>query len=377
MTVLSVFDGISCGRVALEKAGITVDKYYASEIDKFATKVSISNYPDIIRLGDVRHIDIKALPSIDLYIGGSPCQSFSFAGKRKGMVTSDNIEITTLQQYLELKEQGFEFQGQSYLFWEYVNILTQLREVNPNVKFLLENVAMLKKWEDIISEALGVKPHKINSNKYSAQNRKRLYWTNIEGVQDKPTDDLKLMLADVMLPDDFEEFTHPTNLRIKYIERREGNGRSNGIIEDFNQKAPCLLASMYKNMSHHTLRTRTGGYGEVDALITDGESLFVPENTIAGFKEVKNGEWFDASYPHSAKRRGRLMKDKCHTLLASGKGFVRWKDNTVRFLHPIEAERLQTLPDNYTASVSTSQRLKALGNGWTVDVIAHILKNLL
>jgi len=374
LNVLSVFDGVSCGRVALEQAGIQVDRYFAAEIDKFAIKVSQDNFPDIERLGDIRHIEVSALPLIDLFIGGSPCQSFSFAGKMKGMSTTDNIEITNLRQYLDLRDSGFQFQGQSYLFWEYVLILEQLRVKNPDVLFLLENVAMHKKWEDVISQALGVQPHKINSNKYSAQNRKRLYWTNIPNVQDKEEDDLKLMLADVLLEE--ADFTFPTNIRIKYIESRKEKGRSKGVIEDFNQKAPCLLASMYKNMSQHTIYNRSKGFGEVEAIVSDGDSLFVQEGTKKGFVEVKNGQFFDYSYPKSATRRGRLMKDKSHCLLASANNFVRWKDNTIRFLHPIEAERLQGLPDNYTASVSTSQRLKCLGNGWNVPTITHIFKNL-
>lgn len=342
MNVLSVFDGISCGRVALEKAGIKIDLYFASEIDKHAIRVSQSNYPTIIRLGDVREIDINDLPKINLFIGGSPCQSFSFAGKRKGMATKDNIEIYTLEQYLELKKQGFEFEGQSYLFWEYVYILRQLQKVNPNVKFLLENVTMHQKWKDVISEALGIQPILINSNKYSAQNRRRLYWTNIEGVQDKLTDDLGLTLNDILLTEG--DFTYPSNLRIKYIERRSEKGRTNGLIEDFNQKAPCLMASMYKNMSQHTLYNRKEGFGEVEGLVSDGDTLYVQEGTKKGYTEITNGECFDYSYPKSATKRGRRMKDKGHCLLASNMNFCRWKDNTIRFLHPIEGERLQGLP---------------------------------
>jgi DNA (cytosine-5)-methyltransferase 3A len=136
MNVLSLFDGCSCGQQALERANIKVNNYFASEIDKYAIKVTMANYPNTIQLGSV--VDIKGadLPKIDLLIGGSPCQSFSFAGKRKGMSTKCNQEILTLEQYLELKEDGFQFEGQSYLFWEYVRILN---EVKPKY-FLLENV---------------------------------------------------------------------------------------------------------------------------------------------------------------------------------------------------------------------------------------------
>jgi len=123
MRVLSLFDGISCGQQALERAGFKVDKYFASEIDKYAIQVTMANYPNTIQLGSVVNVDGYSLPKIDLLIGGSPCQSFSFAGKRKGMATKCETEILTLEHYLELKEQGFEFEGQSYLFWEHNQIL--------------------------------------------------------------------------------------------------------------------------------------------------------------------------------------------------------------------------------------------------------------
>lgn len=179
MKVLSLFDGMSCGQQALERQGIKVDEYFASEIDKYAIQVTMANYPNTVQLGSVVNVDGRALPKIDLLIGGSPCQSFSFAGKRKGMSTKDEQEILTLDHYLQLKSEGFEFEGQSYLFWEYMRLLNELREKNPNVLFLLENVMMGEKWEKVLSKAIGVNPIMINSSLVSAQNRQRLYWTNI------------------------------------------------------------------------------------------------------------------------------------------------------------------------------------------------------
>lgn len=179
MRVLSLFDGMSCGQIALRQLGIKVDTYYASEVDKFAIAQTMLNFPDTIQLGDVRNIDARTLGHIDLLMGGSPCQSFSFAGKRAGMSTKQNEEIYTLERYLELKQAGFEFEGQSYLFWEYVRILQELRESNPDVYFLLENVEMGKKWEKVLSEAIGLQGVHINSALVSAQIRKRIYWTNI------------------------------------------------------------------------------------------------------------------------------------------------------------------------------------------------------
>jgi DNA (cytosine-5)-methyltransferase 3A len=178
MKVLSLFDGMSCGQQALERAGIDVDTYYASEIDKYAIQVTMANYPNTIQLGSVVDINALELPKIDLLIGGSPCQSFSFAGKRKGMSTKDEQEILTLDHYLKLKSEGYEFEGQSYLFWEYMRILEELRVKNPNVLFLLENVEMGAKWEKVLSNSIGVRGIHINSALVSAQNRKRIYWIN-------------------------------------------------------------------------------------------------------------------------------------------------------------------------------------------------------
>ena len=183
IVVLSLFDGMSCGQTALKELGIIPEIYYASEIDKHAIGETQLNFPNTIQLGSVTTVYVANLKHIDLLIGGSPCQSFSFAGKRKGMSTKSDVEIYTLEKYLELKEQGFEFEGQSYLFWEYMRILTDIRKYNPNVKFLLENVEMGNKWERVLSEAIGIYGVHINSALVSAQNRKRIYWTNIRTKQ--------------------------------------------------------------------------------------------------------------------------------------------------------------------------------------------------
>ena len=187
MIVLSLFDGMSCGRIALQELGIPVTKYYASEVDKFAIQNTMANFPDTIQLGDVRNIDGRALGHVDMLIGGSPCQSFSFAGKRAGMSTTEKVEIYTLSRYLELKAAGVQFEGQSYLFWEYMRILNELRETNPGILFLLENVEMGKKWEKVLSDAIGITGVHINSALVSAQTRKRIYWTNI---RTRPSDAL-------------------------------------------------------------------------------------------------------------------------------------------------------------------------------------------
>lgn len=303
MNVLSLFDGMSCGQIALNRVGIKYDNYFASEIDPYAIKVATSNYPNTIQLGDVKNVNVDNLPTIDLMFGGSPCTDFSFAGRARGMVTTDNIEITDLETYLRLKEEGFEFVGQSYLFWEYVRIL---KEVKPKY-FLLENVRMSERWKKVISDTLGVEPIKIDSRLVSAQKRQRLYWTNIPNVT--VPEDKGILLKDIMMDRNDPLFIEdiPTNKRMEYIAGRMKKGFVNELyVTDKTLKSDCIVASIYKNM----------------------------------------------------------------------KGFV-YKDNIgLRFFTPIEMERLQTVPDNYTNYVSKSQRRKMLGNGWTVDVIAHIFSHL-
>ena len=179
INVLSYFDGISCGRIALEELNIPVENYFSCEIDKNAIKVSEDNYPDIVRLGDLTKIDLDSLPNIDLFIGGSSCQDFAIAGLRRGMISEDNEEITSLERYLELKNEGVVFKGESYLFWEWLYTLKYLQNKNPNLKFLLENVKMSNKWKDIITKAVGIEPVFIDSQIHCSTMRKRYYWTNI------------------------------------------------------------------------------------------------------------------------------------------------------------------------------------------------------
>lgn len=176
---------MGCGWIALKDLGVPVERGYASEINKFAIAQTTYNFPDIVHLGDVVGVDVCKLEPIDLLIGGSPCQNLSFAGNRSGLVTIDKEEIYSLERYIELKEEGFRFNGQSYLFWEYMRILNDIRKYNPDVLFLLENVEMGKKWEAVFNEAIGMRGVHINAALVSAQNRKRIYWTNIRVGQDK------------------------------------------------------------------------------------------------------------------------------------------------------------------------------------------------
>lgn len=260
INVLSLFDGMSCGQIALERAKIKVNKYFASEINKYAIKVTQCNYPNTIQLGDITQINGHMLPKIDLIMGGSPCQGFSFAGKQ--MNFND---------------------PRSRLFFEYIRLL---KECKPKW-FLLENVVMLKEYEQVITEYLNAQPIMINSALVSAQNRKRLYWTNITNIEQPK--DKQIILNDIL---------------------------ENGFAD--RNKSYCIDANYFK-----------GG------------------NLKSYFK----------------KHRRQLI-------------FYKFK-KIYRKLTPVECERLQTVPDNYTNYVSNTQRYKMLGNGWTVDIIVHILKNII
>lgn len=244
MIVLSLFDGMSCGQIALKELGAHVERYYASEVDKFAIAQTQLNFPETVQLGDVRNIDARKLGHVDLLLGGSPCQSFSFAGKRAGMSTKQNEEIYTLDRYLELKQAGFEFEGQSYLFWEYIRILHELRETNPNVFFLLENVEMGKKWEKVLSEAIGLQGVHVNSALVSAQIRKRIYWTNIRIAQTTGGD----WITDIPQPED------------KGILLRDILEDDADVDEKFYLKAQTV-----QNLIAHKLRNEAAGrnYGAV------------------------------------------------------------------------------------------------------------------
>ena len=395
MNVLSLFDGMSCGQQALERAGIKVDNYFASEIDKYAIQVTMENYPNTKQLGSVVNVNGYSLPKIDILIGGSPCQSFSFAGKRKGMSTKDEQEILTLEHYLELKSEGFEFEGQSYLFWEYMRLLN---EVKPKY-FLLENVMMGEKWEKILSKAIGVKPIMINSALVSAQNRQRLYWTNI-GLQpqglfgdlysiiDQPKDKC-ILLKDILEQNiDNKYFLSDKMISgfVRHSERHEDKGTGfgwNPTIGD--KKRSCLRANgalaptdniiVVHNTMPRSSTTGKGGTGPLNR--NDGKTYCLDTgNTNAiEIREVRQLNLSKESGGVQPYQQNRVYDSNgIMTCLDTDSGrksiFI---DSKIRRLTPIECERLQTVKDNYTNHVSDSQRYKMIGNGWTVDVIVHIL----
>jgi len=375
INVLSLFDGMSCGRIALERSGIDVKTYYASEIDKYSIQVSEDNYPDIVRLGDVikwREWTID-WASIDLLIGGSPCQGFSFAGKQ--LAFND---------------------PRSVLFFEYVAILNHIKEVNPKVKFLLENVKMKKEYMNVISQMLQVKPMFINSSLLSAQNRQRYYWFNWFVSEPK---DKGIILKDIL---DSGEVDRDKSLCLTsrydsitgsqpYMRKRYFNKSIGQIVQINPSKESGGKQPFQQNRVYSTDGKFPALVSEYRGNITrEGNKILVKEATKKGYATIKPGELFDLEHIKSKTRRGRRMKDKSHCLMAKETTFYVNECDSVkkakyqcvngihyRKLTPIECERLQTVPDNYTKCVSNSQRYKMLGNGWTVDVIAHILRGLI
>jgi len=314
LNVLSLFDGMSCGQIALERTNIGVDNYFASEIDKYAIQITQKNYPKTIQLGDVTKWKSWNLPKIDLLIGGSPCQGFSIAGK------------------------GINFNdSRSKLFFEYVKILKYLKNKNTELKFLLENVRMKKEWQEIISKYLKTEPILINSSLVSAQNRQRLYWTNWKFEQPK---DKHIYLKDIL--------ENIQDIDVDILRDKSKTIRVGG------RKSPPNSKQEWDNIYKNGL-VFVGGIGDKDW--------------------AKDGKELSRNFPQGS----RIYSDngKSPSLAAHSGGNLEPKiavdDITYRKLTVIECERLQTVPDNYTEGVSNSQRYKMLGNGWTIDVIAHIL----
>jgi DNA-cytosine methyltransferase len=384
MNVLSLFDGMSCGQQALERIGIKVDNYFASEIDKYAITVTMANYPNTKQLGSVINVNGYNLPKIDLLIGGSPCQSFSFAGKRKGMSTKDEQEILTLEHYLQLKAEGFEFEGQSYLFWEYMRLLN---EVKPKY-FLLENVMMGEKWEKILSKAIGVNPIMINSSLLSAQNRQRLYWTNIglapagffgdlSSIISQPKD--KNILLKEILENEVDDKYFLSDKTVAKITRH----KNKIITEKQNPKQSCTIHANYFKMGGrdqqyivHNMMPRSGNpkKGGTGHLTRNDGKTYCLDTGNTNAVEIKAGD-----YRNDEGFKWR-ENGKTPTLMARARedkyGVPMINTPKIRRLTPTECERLQTVKDGYTNYVSDSQRYKMLGNGWTVDVIAHIFNYL-
>lgn len=335
INVVGLFDGISCGRVALERANIKVNNYYASEVDRHALKVSEKNFPNNINLGDVtkwKEWEIE-WSTIDLLIAGSPCQGFSFSGKQ---LAFDD--------------------PRSKLFFVFVDILNHIRKVNPNVKFLLENVRMKKETLNAISDLLGVEPVFINSNLVSAQNRPRYYWLNWSV---EPPIDKGIKLADIVQREVSEAYV----ITPKYLKRVKFSDEVKKCFTAIDpEKALCMTARQYANWK--------------GTLVTAFTERRTEEAKKIRAENMKKGKDF-------SPRRGKELhtrsdnKMNCLTATYSMKEHSLIDGNEVyRKLTPVECERLQTLPDGYTSEASDAQRYKMLGNGWTVDVVTHLFLEL-
>jgi DNA-cytosine methyltransferase len=413
MNVLSLFDGMSCGQIALERAGIKVDNYFASEIDKYAIKVTQANYPNTIQLGDITKWREWDLPKIDLILAGSPCQGFSFAGKQ---LAFDD--------------------PRSKLFFTFVDIKNYYK---PEY-YLLENVKMKQEFQDIISEAVGNHPYEINSSLVSAQNRRRDYWTNWLFIE--PEDKgilLKDILEDGVVDKDKSycldaNYFKGGNLK-QYFEKHrrqlvfskgglchvgeadiKGNDQIRRVYHP-DGKSPCLDAMGGGNREPKVLieppfaltERRTE---EAKKIRREFMAKYGRDYSPRRAKELvprTDGKMNCLTATYSTKEhtvicRATVQKNSEHNkdgkstaltaAMGMGGGNVpmpmpvddaanfkgKYLDGTIRHqwrkLTPLECERLQTVPDNYTNHVSNTQRYKMLGNGWTVDVIVHILKGL-
>ena len=400
MNVLSLFDGCSCGQIALQRAGIKVDRYYASEIDKYAMKVTKENFPHTIFLGDVSNVRACDLAvDIDILIGGSPCQGFSFAGK------------------------GLNFDDpRSKLFFEYVRILSEIRLTNPKVLFLLENVEMKYEYELVISKYLNVNPITINSSLVSAQNRVRNYWTNINSKPYGLFGDMKpdilqpkdkgILLKDILekeVPEKYyisekalarifkKNYSLPqiNPEKTGAISTRNNSGQLAGdsgttLITNINgkpklnqDKASCFTAGCHSGGYHSDMDLVITHYGHLDKsakVSNTGKTPTLKAESHGHEPMVVVHQMLPRSSKNGRGGTGHLSKNdnKSYSLDTNPQTNaiefkINGEDVMIRRLTEVECERLQTIPDNYTNHVSSTQRYKMLGNGWTVDVVSHIL----
>jgi len=355
MRVLSLFDGISCARHALTRAGIAVETYYASEVDAKAIQIAMKNYPDTIQLGDVRHL--SDLPSsIDLLIGGSPCQDLSIAKQNR---------------------QGLEG-TRSSLFWEYARIF----HAQKPRWFIFENVASMPKADKaVITETLGVEPVLFDASLVSAQSRKRLFWTNIPFSL---PDDRGILLKDILQPDAEVDESMTVNGKsfcltasyhkvgcssAEYEHNKKKSQRTMvklGHLNDADSQGNRVYSSEGKSA---TLSANGGGLGAKTGLYAIG--------SLIGRRLNEDGHRQDGNADYPIQRRLEIRSDdKSGTLTSVLKDNLVVGETRIRKLTPIECERLQGLPDDYTADIPKTHRYKCLGNAFCVPVVAHILRSI-
>lgn len=375
MIVLSLFDGISCGRIALERVGIHVERYYASEIDKYAKHVSNKNYPDIIQLGDVtkwREWDIN-WNEIDLLLAGFPCQAWSIAGKQGGFNDQRGMLGKTT-----------------------VDILNHLKTINPNIKFLFENVRMKKENLDMFDGLFGVKHVMINSSLVSAQNRLRAYWLNWECEQ---PEDKGIFLKDIV----HENNNEILNTSISTFNvNPSGNGMNGNVYCVNNEKSNTLTTNKGEGQKisipldeyivpfDKTLQIldKEVERGKVGYFRKDSQAnrvYFIHDKAVTLCGEAEGGAAKMGMYLFGCITPDRINKRQNGQRFSDGKKFYTLTaqdqhgvliEGYIRKLTPVECERLQTMPDGWTDGISNSKRYKCLGNSWTVDIVAHILQSL-
>jgi len=403
ITVLSLFDGMSCGRLALDRAGIKVENYFASEIDKYAIQVAKHNFPNTKHIGSVVDVKGNDLPKIDLLIGGSPCQGFSFAGKQ---LAFDD--------------------PRSKLFFEFVRLKN---ECNPTY-FMLENVKMKKEFEIIISKYMGVAPIEINSALLSAQNRVRLYWTNIASEPYGLFGDMQCMIPQpkdkgILLRDilesDVPDKYYLSEKMLQYFSNRAANFNQGKVnVREEEGKASCLTSSMAScDISDNFIKVDTNlrkavNQDKANCFTAGGNSgglhsdmtLIVasrgrnPENPKSREIGLNTEQHLEPRFDGKTNCLTSVQKDnlvmlnerqkanhkngdeKANTFLSTSwkgsqaNGMTLVGTTKIRRLTPTECERLQTVPDGYTSCVSDTQRYRMLGNGWTVSVVSHIFSYL-
>ena len=345
LTVLSLFDGMSCGAIALREEGIRIERYLASEIDRHAIAQTRLNFPDTVQLGSVTEVSASELPHIDLLIGGSPCQGFSIAGKQ-----------------LNFND------PRSALFFEYVRILNEIRQYNPNVKFLLENVVMRKEYEAVISRSLGLFPVMINSALVSAQNRARLYWTNIRTRSEANLFDTSVF-TDIPQPADrgiFLKDILEENVDSRYFLTEEQQRKLEESADGGEDCDPEMEDGLFADQFLSSEGAPIAGTSE---RIRDGPRIIsgtiVSKKFGGGIRPVRSGK---AGCLLASAKIGGCGQDVCM--------FINGDEKRVRRLTPKECCRLQTIPDWYEWGCAESQIYKMLGNGWTVEVIRHIFQHL-
>ena len=389
--VLSLFDGMSGTQIALDRLDKKISKYHASEIDPKAIVITQKNYPETNQLGDINNwkdwdIDWS---KIGLVVGGFPCQSWSVAGKQKG-----------------------DRDSRGQLFWVMLDIMKHVMKCNPNAKYLMENVRMSNAFEEYITyhteKALpNVNKYLINSSLVSAQNRKRFYWTNIEGIQQPK--DCNVVLNDILEKEPVDvKYNAGINLIKNY---RGGNqlnpnyksqantihslkgkagticagthGYANGYVQNTVSASGLILEGHATSLKGHDYVKRIySPDGKAPSLCASSGGNLEPKVSVKGARMV--GRRLDANGTRKDHDKSIAIKqmievrddDKTNCLTTVTKDSILVEHMSWRKLTCLECERLQTVPDNYTEGVSNTQRYKMLGNGFTVDVIAHILKGI-